>query len=334
MRPSATSTPVGSNAQTAQTDRPELIGFLLVPNFSMIAFTSAIEPLRSANRMSEQHLYSWRLFSKDGGQVEASNGIALMPDAAISHAEHVPTMIVCAGIDVHRYRDKEVFSWLRRLARQGARIGGLCTGCHVLARAGLLDGYRCTIHWENIPGFVEEFPDIEVTTELFEIDRNRFTCSGGTAPLDLMLHLIGLRHGLGLAATVSDQFIHDRIRGPHDPQRMTLPSRLGIRDGKLISVVSQMEANLEEPLSRAQLAASIGLSTRQLERLFSKHLDTTPKHYYLGIRLRHARQLLLQTSMSVLGVALACGFVSASHFTKCYRECFGTLPRDERREAA
>ena len=318
----------------AQAGQPEPIGILLVPNFSMIAFTSAIEPLRSANRMSGRRLYSWHLLSKDGGPVTSSSGIAIMPDAAISEVEHLPTMIVCAGIDVHLYRDKEVFSWLRRLARRGARIGSLCTGSHVLARAGLLDDYRCTLHWENIPGFVEEFPDIEVTTELYEIDRNRLTCSGGTAPLDMMLHLIAMQHGYELAANVSDQFIHDRIRGPNDHQRMTLQSRLGVRDAKLISVISQMEANLEEPLARAELAASVGLSTRQLERLFRKHLDSTPKHYYLELRLRRARQLLLQTSMSVLGVALACGFVSASHFSKCYREHFGRTPRDERREAA
>jgi transcriptional regulator GlxA family with amidase domain len=313
---------------------PTQIGFLLVPHFSMMAFISAIEPLRAANLLSGKPLYEWRLFSKDGEPVPASNGIAIMPEATIATVEQFPTMIVCGGIDVHLYRDKEVFSWLRRLARQGARIGAICTGSHVLARAGLLDGHRCTLHWENIPGFVEEFPEVEVTGELFEIDRNRLTCSGGTAPLDMMLHLICVQHGYELAAAVSEQFILDRIRGPHDHQRMTLQSRLGVRDAKLLSVIAQMEANLEEPLSRASLARGVNLSTRQLERLFRKHLDTTPKHYYLELRLRRSRQLLLQTSMSVLGVALACGFVSASHFSKCYRAHFGRTPREERRAAA
>lgn len=315
-------------------DSPERIGILLVPNFSMMAFTSAIEPMRSANRMSGRTLYSWHLFSKDGGPVEASNGIAIMPDAAMSDGAMMPTMIVCASIDVHLYRDKEVFSWLRKIARRGARIGALCTGSHILARAGLLDGHRCTIHWENIPGFVEEFPDIEVTTELFETGVNRFTCSGGTAALDMMLNMIATRHGHDLAAAVSDQFIHDRIRSATDHQRMTLQSRLGVRDNKLISVISQMEANIDEPLSRADLAASVGLSPRQLERLFRKHLDATPKHYYLELRLHRARQLLMQTGMSVLDVALACGFVSASHFSKCYREFFGNTPREDHRAAA
>ena len=314
----------------AVSSTPEPIGFLLVPKFSMMAFTAAIEPLRSANRMSDLTLYSWHLFSKDGAPVEASNGIAIMPEAGVATAAHFPTMIVCGGIDIHLFRDKEVHSWLRRLARKGARIGALCTGSHVLARAGLLEGYRCTIHWENIPGFTEEFPDIEVTGELFEIDRNRFTCAGGTAALDMMLHMIAPRHGQDLAAAVSDQFIHDRIRGPHDHQRMALQSRLGVRDPKLLSVIAQMETNLEEPVSRDDLARSVDLSTRQLERLFRKNLDRTPRHYYLELRLRRARQLLLQTSMSVLGVALACGFVSASHFSKCYREFFDKTPREER----
>ena len=318
----------------AKPTAPESIGFLLVPNFSMMAFTASIEPLRSANRMSGHQLYDWQVVTKDGEPVNASNGLATMATTSIADARHFPTLIVCAGIDVQRFRDKEVFSWLRRQARNGTRIGAVCTGSHILARAGLLENYRCTIHWENIPGFTEEFPNIDVTSDVFEIDRGRFTCSGGTAALDMMLHLIGLAYGHELTAAVSDQFIHDRIRGPNDHQRMTLQSRLGVRDTKLLSVIGQMEANLEEPMSRRELADSVGLSTRQLERLFRKHLDITPKHYYLDIRLRRARQLLLQTNMSVLDVALACGFVSASHFSKCYRENFDKTPREERRAAA
>jgi transcriptional regulator GlxA family with amidase domain len=313
---------------------PELIGFLLIPNFSMMAFTASIEPLRSANRMSGHQLYDWHVVTKDGKPVNASNGLATMATTSIANAGHFPTLIVCAGLEVQRFRDKEVFSWLRRQARGGTRVGAVCTGSHILARAGLLENHRCTIHWENLPGFTEEFPDIDVTSDVFEIDRGRFTCSGGTAALDMMLHLIGLEYGHELTAAVSDQFIHDRIRGPNDHQRMTLQSRLGVRDTKLLSVIGQMEANLEEPMARGELADSVGLSTRQLERLFRKYLDSTPKHYYLDLRLRRARQLLLQTNMSVLDVALACGFVSASHFSKCYRENFDKTPREERRTVA
>src|SRR3546814_413756 len=167
---------------------------------------------------------------------------------------------------------------------------------------------------------MEAFPDRDATSELFEIDRKRFSCSGGTAALDMMLHLIALQHGHELAAAVSDQFIHERIRGRHDQQRMALPARLGIRHPKLVAVIRKMEGSLEEPISRADLADSVDLSSRQLERLFRKYLRRTPTRYYLELRLNRARLLLLQTDMSVLDVALACGFVSASHFSKCYRE--------------
>jgi transcriptional regulator GlxA family with amidase domain len=309
---------------------PQQIGFLLLPNFSMIAFASAVESLRLANRTSGRALYAWTLVTRDGEPVKASNGIVFHADTSMEKAPAVEMLIVCSGIGGHLYNEKAVFSWLRRLDRQGTDVGALCTGSHVLARAGLLEGYRCTIHWENITGFIEEFPDIEVTNELFEIDRNRFTCSGGTAALDMMLNLIGRQHGHELAAAVSEQFIHERIRDQHDHQRMALTARLGVRHPKLIQVIKLMEQHLEEPLDRAALATKVRLSTRQLERLFGKYLGRSPARYYLELRLNRARLLLLQTNMSVIDVALACGFVSASHFSKCYRDFFGKTPRKER----
>jgi AraC family transcriptional regulator, glycine betaine-responsive activator len=295
-----------------------------------MAFTAAVEPLRSANRMSGRELYRWRLFSTDGEAVAASAGIAFVPDAAIADIARCSTVLVCAGLDPHLFHDKATFSWLRQLARHGSRIGALCTGTHVLARAGLLNDYRCTIHWENLAGFAEEFPDIDVTTRLFEIDRDRLTCCGGTASLDLMLHLISGRHGHNLSAAVAEQFIHAGIHDAGDPQRLTLRRRLRVSHPKLIAVIQQMEGNLEEPLTRGELASSVGLSTRQVERLFRKYLGCAPARYYLDLRLNRARLLLSQTSMSILDVSVACGFVSASHFSKCYREHFAMTPRAER----
>ncbi len=309
---------------------PQRLAFLLVPNFSMIAFTAAVEPLRLANRASGKQLYSWHLFSGDGRPVSASNGIVLHPEGGLDHATGLSTIILCSGIDGHLYEDRQVFAQLRRLDRQGADIGALCTGSHILAKAGLLDGHRCTIHWENLASFSEDFPEIVVTAELFEIDRNRFTCSGGTAALDMMLNLIATQHGHELAAAVSDQFIHERIRDRHDHQRMALPARLGVRHPKLIAVIEKMEQSLEEPLTRAALASAAGLSSRQLERLFRKYLNRSPARYYVELRLNRARLLLLQTNLSVIDVALACGFVSPSHFSKCYRDFFGKTPRKER----
>jgi transcriptional regulator GlxA family with amidase domain len=309
---------------------PERVGYFLVPQFAMLSFASALEPLRSANRLSGRQLYSWHILSKDGQPVMASNGIPVVPEASLAEAPPLDVLVVCAGIDAHLYEDRQVFAWLRRLARRPIEIGAISLGPYILAKAGLLDGYRCTLHWENLSGFMEAFPDLDVTSELFEIDRDRFTCSGGIAGLDLMLQAIAREHGPDLAAAVSEQFIHERIRDRHDRQRMALPARLGVRHPKLLAVVKRMEETLEEPLSCAELARGVKLSGRQLERLFRKYLGRTPTRYYLELRLKHARLLLLQTGMSVLDVALAAGFVSASHFSKCYREHFGKTPRAER----
>jgi AraC family transcriptional regulator, glycine betaine-responsive activator len=309
---------------------PQRIAFILVPDFSMIAFASALEALRLANRTSGRELYTWHLFSRSGAPETASNGIVLHPDGALDQAAGFSTVILCSGIDGHKFSDRSLAAWLRRMDRQGADIGAVCTASHILARAGLLDGYRCTIHWENLAGFAESFPEIEITSELFEIDRNRFTCSGGTAALDMMLNMIALQHGQTLATAVSEQIIHERIRDRHDHQRMALTARLGIRHPKLIAVIKLMEENLEEPLDRGGLAAAADLSSRQLERLFRKYLNRSPARYYLELRLNRARLLLLQTNLSVIDVALACGFVSASHFSKAYRDFFGKTPRRER----
>ena len=309
---------------------PLKVGFLLIPNFSMLAFASAIEPLRAANRMSGDTLFSWIVASPDGMQSRASNHVKTEVDGDSTILADCHIVFVCAGLDVKAQSDKSILNMLRRLDRQGAVIGAICTGTYLMAAAGLLDDRRCTIHWENIDGLAEEFPLLEITNELFEIDDTRITCSGGTASLDMILYIIGQIHGQTLAAQVSDQFIHDRIRDPSDRQRMELRSRLGVSHPKLLAVVDYMEQGLEEPLSQTELAQKANLSTRQLERLFRKYLSTTPTRYYLNLRLARARHLLRQTSMSILSIALACGFVSASHFSKCYREVYGRTPRAER----
>ena len=244
--------------------QPEVIGFFMVPSFSMIAFASAIEPLRLANRLSEKALYEWVLISRDGGPVTASNGISVNPHFAMTDydsnmaSREMPTLILVSGVGAEVYNDQDTFGWLRRLDRQGADIGALCTGAHVLARAGLLDDKICTLHWENIPSFRETYPDIEVTDDLFEIDGNRFTCSGGTAALDLMLHLIRTEHDEDLANRVSEECILDRVRGGQDQQRMPLAVRLGVDNRKLIDSIHMMETHLEEPLSQEELAAVVG----------------------------------------------------------------------------
>lgn len=333
--PGVTATTLGEGI-----DGPEMLGFLLVPNFSMIAFTSAIEPLRLANRAAGRELYRWIVLSSDGGPVSASNGIVVNVDMSMTdwnraqgNRRSLDKVFVCAGLGVERYRDDGVYAWLRRAERQGTTVGALCTGAYVLARAGLLDGYKCCIHWESLPGFTENFPEIDVSADLFEVDRNRWTCSGGTASLDMMLNLIHEEHGVQIATAVSEQCLVDRMRNPHDRQRLPLRARLGIHNPKLIASIEVMEANLAEPLGQDELANHVGLSRRQLERLFRKHLGRAPAQYYLELRLERARHLLYQSEMPIVDVALACGFVSPSHFSKCYRDMYGKSPRDERAAA-
>ncbi len=307
------------------------IAFFMAPSFSFVAFSSAVEPLRLANRVANNTLYGWGCFSTDGTSVMASNGISINVDGSFEDCEGYPIVIVCGGADIHNQLDSRMVSRLRRLSSHGATLGAVCTGSRILAEAGLLDGYKCTIHWENLSGFGEEFPNIDATDDLFEIDRNRFTSAGGTASMDMMLHLIALHYGHDTAALTADLLIHHRIRDGHEHQRMALRTRLNVSHPKLLAVISYMEETLEEPVSCSDLADSVNLSTRQLERLFRKYLHHAPTRYYLGLRLSRARFLLLQTSLTVLDVALACGFVSASHFSKCYREFFDRTPSEERR---
>ncbi|MDG2205591.1 MAG: GlxA family transcriptional regulator [Alphaproteobacteria bacterium] len=315
----------------ADDEHAHRIGFYLIPGFSMIAFVAALEPLRLANLVAGKTLYSWYTMSHDNGPVFASNSVSINVGQTIDEVPALETIFVCGGIDVQNHQRREFFGFLRKQAAHGTGLGALCTGAHVLARAGLLVDHRCTIHWENLPAFIEEFPDIEVTSELYEIDRKRYTCAGGTAAADLMLNFISEQTGPEIAAQVADELILHRIREKNEGQRMDLRARLGISHPKLLAVVSLMDENLETPLNASELALSVGLSTRQLERLFSTYLKTPPTRYYLQMRLKRARYLLRQTSLPIFDVALAAGFVSASHFSKCYREEFNRTPSAERR---
>ncbi len=307
------------------------IGFILAPKFSMIAFVSAVEPLRLANSVTEHTHYAWMILSVDGAPVTASNGIQIAVDGDLESAGGVATVFVCTGVDAEDFAGKPLLSWLRRRAAHGTAIGALCSGAYVLARAGLLDDQHCTIHWENVASFSEQFPEIDLTAELFEIGGSRYTCAGGTAVLDMMLHLITLQIGGDVAALVADELIHHRIREGRESQRMELRTRIGVTHPKLLGVVGRMEENLETPISGVELAAAASLSARQLERLFRKYLGVAPSRYYLRLRLNRSRFLLRQTSLPILAVAMATGFVSASHFSKCYRENFECTPSDERR---
>ncbi len=311
-------------------DRPEHYVFLLLDNFTMLAFASALEPLRLANFASQKELYKWTTVSEDGQAVRSSSGVVIKTDGALDELSRNQRVIVCGGLNIKANATKPVLTWLRREARRGLMLGAICTAPQVLAMAGLLDDKKATIHWDNRDAFEEEFPEIDLTQNIYVIDGNRFTASGGTAPSDLMLKLISERHGPELASSVADQMIHTSIRSDRDEQRLSIPTRIGVRHPKLSTVIQMMEENIEEPISPSILASDVGMSTRQLERLFRRYLNRSPKRYYMELRLQKARNLLMQTEMSVINVALACGFASPSHFSKCYRGHFNTTPYRER----
>ena len=304
--------------------------FLLCDMFSMMPFAAALEPLRQANRMARSPLYSWRLVSETGAPVTASNGIAINVDSGLEDVPREASIAVCTGFGLERAASKPVLTWLRKQARRGVGIGALCTGAFVLAKAGLLDGKRCTIHWENQAAFIEEFPDVELSNLLFCVDDGIFTCAGGTSAADMMLHIIVDEHGPELGSLITDTLVHTPLRSDTDEQRLSVPARIGVRHPKLVAIIQKMERSTEEPISPSELARSVNMSTRQLERLFRRYLNRSPKRYYMELRLEKARNLLLQTDMSVINVALACGFTSPSHFSKCYRAHFNRTPYRER----
>ena len=255
---------------------PRRFVFLLLDQFTMLSFAGAIEPLRIANRIGGRTLYTWALAGEGGDVATCSNGAAFKLDMGLDELSREDVVLVCGGVDVQEATTRPVLNWLRREARRGVTVGGLCTASYALAKAGLLDGRKATIHWENQDSFLEEFEDVNLTKSVFVVDGNRLSTAGGTASIDLMLKLIADDHGETLANTVADQLIYSSIRTDQDTQRLSIPTRIGVRHPKLSSVIQKMEQDIEEPISPAALAKAVGMSTRQLERLFRRYLTAAP----------------------------------------------------------
>jgi AraC family carnitine catabolism transcriptional activator len=309
---------------------PEDISFLLLPGFSAIGFMSVVEPLRVANRFRD-NLYRWHILSIDGAPVVASNGISLNAEAAFDAAGHTQTIFVVAGFEPLACYTPALGRWLKRLDRAGATLGGIDTGSFVLAEAGLFSkAVSLTVHWEALSAFRERYPSLKASQGLFEISAHRITCAGGTASIDMMLDLIGRNHGAALASAVSEQFVVSRIRQRSDHQRMEIAARYGVHNRKLIQVIGVMEQHVENPLAPDELAQEIGVTRRQLERIFCAALKDTPTHFYQQLRLSRARELLQQTDMTITSICVACGFESPSHFSRAYRAKFGASPRRDR----
>lgn len=324
------SSPQDTNMDSGASRQPQAVGFLLLDNFTLISMASAIEPLRMANQLAGRELYQWFTLSAAGNPVRASDGVLVTPDHSISDKLKLDTIIVCGGVGIDRSTRQEHLSWLRCQAKLQRRLSAVCTGSWALAKAGLLDGYEASIHWEYMVIIKETFPRVAISDRLFCIDRDRATASGGTAPLDMMLSLIKRDHSRVLSTAISEMFIYDMVRNEQDLQRVPLKHTFGSTQPKLLEIVAMMEANLEEPLCLDEVASYVSMSRRQLERLFQKNILCSPSRYYIKLRLTRARRLLKQSQMSIVEIASACGFVSTSHFSKCYREFFGIPPRCER----
>lgn len=306
--------------------RPLKVGFLLVPPFALLPYASAVEPLRAANDLAGERLFEWVHIAPGDNRARASNGIVIPTEHTVDDVIALDFLLVCAGTGVEGFHDRRTLAWIRNVARSGIPICGISDGVHLLARAGVLNGYRVTMHWDQVAGFQEEHPDMEVSTEVFVIDRNRVTCSGGITPIDMMHELIKRMHGARLATEVSDWFQHASVRSGNEPTRMHIKDRTGAYDARVIMAIEYIESNLEDRAPLESVATAAGVSLRHLERLFIRNVGIPIAAYYRMARLKRARELLSQTSMPVLEVALASGFTSASHFSRAYKRFFGRSP--------
>ena len=312
---------------TDDTTSTKAYAFLLIPGFSTLGFSCALDCLSLANHHpSGRKFYSWRLISEDGAPVTAYNGVRVEVDAALPELARNETLVVCAGEKAGAGSTKTILNWLRRETRKGMDYGALSSGTYTLALAGLIGGKRVTTHWEYKTALAEMLPDVIMEDTIYSIDGRVFTTAGGAASMDLMLYRVQEDYGTDIATWVADQMVYTVPRAHSQGQRMSLQSRPEVRNTKLLLAMQIMENNLEDPLRPDEISSVVNLSTRQLERLFAKYLGTSPKRYYLHLRLEKARNLLRQTDLSVTDVCVACGFQSLSHFSKSYRAAFGNPP--------
>ena len=306
---------------------PEVnVSFVLMRQFTMLAFTSAIEPLRVANQLAGRVLFRWHVYTQDGAPITCSNGIPLTPEGPLPAMAPPGYVMICGGVEPEAACTPALTDWARAQWRHGRTVGGICTGAYALARAGILDGRRFTLHWENIRSFAELFPTLTPVWQVYCVDERIMTCAGGVAAADLVLKLIDDHMGPALSQAVMDMCLMTRRRDAEDEQVTSLTSRLGSRNQHLLNAVNYLEQHLEEPFSIDGCAEHVGVSRRQIERLFRKNLGVTPLQYLAGLRLQHGRALLAETDMSVLDVAVACGYGSTTHFSKSFRARFGMSP--------
>ncbi|WP_206456296.1 GlxA family transcriptional regulator [Aurantimonas marina] len=302
------------------------IGFLLIDGFALMSYASAVEPLRAANLLADRTVYDIRHLAAGDRRGVSSSGSIVEASAHLGRDVDFDLVLVVAGGDPGSFADDRVFNWLRQLARRGVRLGGVSGGPVLLALAGLMEGRRMTVHWEHAPTLAEISSTLIVERTLYVMDRDRITCAGGTAPLDMMHALINEHHGPAFARQISDWFMHTEIRPSGGPQRAGLVERYGINDPALIQAIEMMENHVADPLDLAQVAQLSGVGPRQLNRLFRQRLGRSTMAFYRELRLEKASNLLTQSTLSLTEIALATGFASSAHFSKAFRDVFGRAP--------
>lgn len=310
---------------------PKDFYFLLLPKLTMLAFSSAVEPLRIANQVANKELYRWFLLSEDGQPVRCSNGVAITPDAEIHNLPRQSLIFVCSGIEPSDSTNPRILNWINRQRAFGCQFGGICTGAFALAKAGLLRDRAFTLHWENQPSFSEFFHGLEPSTSLYEIDQDLMTCGGGNAAIDMMLEMIETDHGKDLAVIVSDMCIHFRSNNREAPQKSAYSVALSSRNQHLINAMQYMHEAIEEPMEITEIAERAQISRRQLERLFQTYVGISPVQFYVELRVARAQALLNETTMSVAEIAAATGFSSASRLSVRFKARYGRTPTAYRR---
>jgi transcriptional regulator GlxA family with amidase domain len=314
-------------------DETTHIGFLIFPGFPMACLTSMIEPLRAANEITGKNAFGWQVLSEDGQRVEASAHVWFEPDLALNACEGIDQLFLLSGPTSRFERAGPSEGRLRKLARHGVTLGAISGGVFPLARAGLLDGHTTSVHWCYETAFAAEFPRLAATEDVIMIDRKRITVSGAAAAFDLSLHLIQDALGADVATEVACWFQHPLMRGQGVTQRKPTLAAESTHDmlPKLVrEAVEIFNANIEDPVNITDVADQVGVSTRQLERMFRTTTGTTPLAYYRSLRMHKARQLLLYSKESMTEIAIAVGYASASALNKNYLDVFGICPRDDR----
>ena len=306
------------------------VSFVILPRFNMATLITMIEPLRVANYLAPQALFAWEILSLDGPEIAASNGMTISAQPPPNRNRRGEVVFVLASWGAEDYRNRETEAWVRRQAREGARICAVELGCYVLARAGLLAGQNIAVHWSWAPGFQEQFAKVAVEEQLYTLGDKILSCAGGLAGVDLMLRLIGDQHGQAMAGEVADQILHNPLRPATAPQRHALSAGLEALPDTVRKAVTLIEQNIAEPLSVPDIATALGASQRQLERQFRQAMGCTVVQFGTLVRLQHARVLLISTKLSVRDIATASGFNTLSHFAHAFGKCFGRRPSDYR----